>query len=75
MINEWLAGLLSSAALIENEDNGDADDFKRARMEERGDVEESLVGPDRVSSARCRRRRSGCVGNSSELVFSWKSIS
>jgi hypothetical protein len=54
-INDWLAGLLSSGALIESEDSGDADDFKRVRIEERGDVEEAVVSPGRVSSAKCRR--------------------
>jgi hypothetical protein len=55
-INEWLAGLLSSGALIESEDSGDADDFNRARMDERGDVVEVVLRPGRASRAKFRRR-------------------
>jgi hypothetical protein len=49
---EWLAGFLNSEALMERVDNGDAEDFKRAKMEERRDAEEVDVRPGRVSSAR-----------------------
>jgi hypothetical protein len=38
--------------LIESEDSGDADDFNRARIEERGDVEEVAVRPGRASRAK-----------------------
>lgn len=50
-MNDWLAGLLSSGALMDSEDNGETDDFKRARTAERGEAEEA-VRPVRVSSAK-----------------------
>jgi hypothetical protein len=71
LINEWQPGLFNSGALIAREDRGDADDLKRARTEEKGDVKEVAVTQGRASSAKCRRRWSVCMGKSSGVTCSW----
>jgi hypothetical protein len=70
LINEWQAGPFNSGALIASEDSGDADDFKRARTEEKGDVEGTVVTQGRASRAKCRRRWSVCIGDSSGFACS-----